>query len=67
VWVYDYRTNVHHTLKQNPLSYESLRDFVAAYKPENRHDRAESERFRRFTYEDLLLRDKVSLDIHLAA
>jgi type I restriction enzyme M protein len=36
LWVYDLRTNMHFTLKQNPLGYEHLQDFIAAYQPENR-------------------------------
>jgi type I restriction enzyme M protein len=63
LWVYDLRTNKHFTLKQNPLRYEDLADFTDVYKPENRHTRDESERFRRFGYDELLQRDKVSLDI----
>ena len=39
VWYYDYRTNVHHTLKRKPLRYEDLADFVSCYNPENRHER----------------------------
>src|SRR5207253_9070310 len=58
LWVYDLRTNMHFTLKQNPLSSEDLKDFIAAYAPENRAGRAESERFRRFTYDNLIQRDK---------
>jgi type I restriction enzyme M protein len=63
LWIYDLRTNTHFTLKQNPLRYEDLQDFVVCYHPENRHDRQETERFRAFTYDELLQRDKVSLDI----
>src|SRR5207249_12258503 len=63
MWVYDLRTNMHFTLKQNPLRYEDLAGFIEAYRPENRNDREESERFRSFTYEELLQRDKVSMDI----
>jgi type I restriction enzyme M protein len=63
VWVYDLRTNVHFTLKQNPLRYEHLEDFVRAYNAENRNERTESERFRPFSYDELLQRDKVSLDL----
>ena len=63
LWVYDLRTNQHFTLKQNPLRYEHLQGFVAAYAPEDRHARVESERFKRFTYDELLQRDKVSLDL----
>jgi type I restriction enzyme M protein len=63
LWIYDFRTNQHFTLKTNPLKREDLNDFVACYHPENRHERKESERFRAFTYDELLKRDKVSLDI----
>jgi type I restriction enzyme M protein len=63
LWVYDLRTNMHFTLKQNPLRHEHLGDFVAAYRAEDRSQRAESERFKPFIYEELLARDKVSLDL----
>jgi type I restriction enzyme M protein len=63
LWIYDFRTNQHFTLKQNPLRREHLHEFVEAYKPGARGEREESERFKRFTYDDLLARDKVSLDI----
>ncbi|MGO9963702.1 MAG: N-6 DNA methylase [Acidimicrobiales bacterium] len=63
LWVYDYRTNVHHTLKQNPLRYEDLADFINAFQTDNRFARVESERFHSFGYDELLQRDKVSLDL----
>jgi type I restriction enzyme M protein len=63
VWIYDFRTNEHFTLKTNPLRRENLDDFVACYKTENRHKRKESERFHCFTYDELVKRDKASLDI----
>ena len=70
VWYYDYRTNVHHTLKQKPLTYAHLEDFVACYKPENRHIREPTwsevtpdGRWRAYSREELLLRDKASLDV----
>ena len=63
LWIYDFRTNQHFTLKTNPLRREDLDDFVACYNPTNRHDRVESERFRAFTYDELMKRDKASLDI----
>jgi type I restriction enzyme M protein len=63
LWIYDFRTNQHFTLKQNPLTYEALGDFIDAYRPANRHDRVESERFRKFSYDELVARDKASLDI----
>jgi hypothetical protein len=54
---------MHFTLKQNPLREEHLRDFVAANSPAARGARAESERFRRFAYDDLIQRDKAGLDL----
>ena len=63
LWIYDLRTNMHFTLKENPLKYEDLEDFIKCYNPENRHQRTETERFKAFTYEDILKRDKTNLDI----
>jgi type I restriction enzyme M protein len=72
LWIYDLRTNVHFTLKENTLKRSDLDDFVACYfggnapggrVPPNRHERKESERFKAFTYEELTKRDKVNLDI----
>ncbi|MBA7596197.1 putative type I restriction enzymeP M protein [subsurface metagenome] len=63
LWIYDLRTNKHFTLKENPLRYEDLKNFTDCYNAENRHDRKETERFKSFTYDDLIRRDKVSLDI----
>ena len=63
LWVYDFRTNQHFTMKQNPLRREHLDEFVDAYKPGNRGKRKESERFKAFTYEEILARDKANLDI----
>jgi len=63
LWIYDLRTNKHFTLKTNPLKYEDLKDFIQCYNPKNRHQREETERFKRFTYDELMQRDKVSLDI----
>src|SRR3989441_499045 len=54
LWIYDFRTNQHFTLKERPLRYEDLADFIRAYNPANRYAREESERFRAFTYEDLV-------------
>jgi type I restriction enzyme M protein len=63
LWVFDLRTNQHFTLRENPLRYEHLKEFIDAYRPDDRMKRVESERFRRFTYEELLQRDKASLDL----
>jgi len=70
IWIYDYRTNVKHTLKKNPLRDSDLDDFVACYNPENRYLRKETYstetpdgRWRKFTYDEIIARDKTSLDI----
>lgn len=39
LWVYDLRTNMHFTLKTNPLKRSDLDEFVACYHPANRHVR----------------------------
>ncbi len=70
LWIYDLRTNRHFTLKTNPLKRTDLDEFVDCYKPENRHYRQPAwskenpdGRWRVFSYEELMQRDKVSLDI----
>jgi type I restriction enzyme M protein len=63
LWIYDLRTNIHFTLKTNTLKYEDLADFIKCYNPENRFNRKETDRFRAFTYNEPMQRDKVSLDI----
>ena len=70
VWIYDFRTNVHFTLKQHPMQYSDLLDFIACYHPENRYERTETwsednpdGRWRKFDIADILARDKTSLDI----
>ena len=70
VWIYDFRTNIHFTLKQNPMSDADLRDFVSCYNPVNRHKRRETYseknpdgRWRKFSVDEILKRDKTSLDI----
>ena len=45
------------------MHYEDLQDFIQCYNPQNRHERAETERYKAFTYEELMQRDKVNLDI----
>lgn len=63
LWIYDFRTNQHFTLKQNMLTRDDLDDFVRCYNPQNRWDRKETDRFKVFTYDDIIKRDKVNLDI----
>lgn len=71
VWYYDLRTNKHFTLKQNPMQLEDLQDFIDCYRPgellakrqETGSEENEDGRWRKFTYEELMARDKVNLDI----
>ena len=42
VWVYDLRTNMHFTLKQHPMTFGDLQDFIQCYNPQNRHERHET-------------------------
>jgi len=63
VWIYDLRTNKNFTLKENPLKFEDLKDFIKCYNPENRFDRKETEQFKCFGYEEILKRDKTNLDV----
>ncbi|MGA9396716.1 MAG: class I SAM-dependent DNA methyltransferase [Anaerolineaceae bacterium] len=70
IWIYDFRTNKNFTLKTNTLKREDLDDFVQCYHAENRFERQASwseenpeGRWRKFTYEELMARDKVNLDI----
>ena len=62
-WIYDLRTNQRFTLKERPMTRADLDDFVACYKSGRRHERAETDRFRRFAHAELIARDKVNLDI----
>lgn len=63
VWVYDLRTNVNLSLVSNPLSAEHLADFEKCFCSEDFSERKESERFRAFSAEEILARDKANLDI----
>ena len=70
VWIYDLRTNMHFTLKKNPMSDKDLEDFVKSYNPENIHDRVPTwtkenpeGRWRKYDIDEIMARDKKSLDI----
>jgi type I restriction enzyme M protein len=71
LWSYDLRTNEHFTLKANPLKRADLDEFVKCYNPADRHTRKATwnekknpdGRWRAYSYDDLVGRDKASLDI----
>ena len=70
LWVYDLRTNMHFTLKTTPFRRDDMNEFVKCFNPENRNRRKATwgeenpdGRWRAYDYEELLKRDKVSLDL----
>ena len=70
MWVYDLRTNVHFTLKQKPIQRSDFDEFVECYRPGTTHRRKPTwsednpdGRWRCYSYEELLKRDKLSLDL----
>ena len=68
IWFYDYRTDVKHTLATNKLQRHHLDGFVACYTANPRvetynEDTARDGRWRKYEVEDILARDKTSLDI----
>jgi len=70
VWINDYRTNIKHTLKTNPLAFDDLKNFMACDNPADRHKRkatwsekSPEGRWRKYTYAEIIARDKASLDI----
>ena len=71
IWFYDYRTGIKHTLATNKLERHHLDDFVTCYNAGNLEGRKETYdadnnpqgRWRKYPVDDILTRDKTSLDI----
>ena len=70
VWVYDLRTNKRFTLKTRRMTCADLDEFVACYRPGARHareptwsERTPEGRWRPYSYDEIVDRDKVSLDL----
>jgi len=70
LWIYDLRTNKHFTLKTDPLKREDLDEFVQLYNPANRFDLMPTwnagnpeGRWRAYEIDELMARDKASVDI----
>ncbi len=70
LWMYDLRTNQNFTLKERPLVRADLDEFVRCFNPANRHERTPTwseddpqGRWRAYTYDDVMARDKANLDI----
>ncbi|MCA9651571.1 MAG: SAM-dependent DNA methyltransferase [Myxococcales bacterium] len=70
LWVYDLRTNQHFTLKTKRMKRTDLDEFVECFNPKNRNKRKATwseenpeGRWRSFGYDELVARDKCSLDL----
>ncbi len=63
LWIYDLRTNMHFTPKNNPLKYANLYDFVSCYNRANRQQREQTRRFKPFSYNEITARDRTDMDI----
>jgi len=63
VWVYDLRSNQNFSLRQNPIRSEDLADFVQSHHADDRSRRKVTALFRRFTYAEIMTRDRANLDI----
>jgi type I restriction enzyme M protein len=63
LWVYDLRSDRSFSLRQNPICSEDLVDFIQCYNADDRTGRKETARFRRFTYAEIIARDKANLDL----
>ena len=70
VWFYDYRTEIKHTLATNPIRRHHLDDFIACYQPNKIAARTETYsadnpngRWRKYSFDEIVARDKTSLDI----
>ncbi len=65
IWIYDLRTNRSFSIRQNPIRTEDLTDFIQCYCAADQAQRKETAHFRRFTYSEIIARDKANLDIQL--
>ena len=63
LWIYDLRTNQSFTPRERPITDDDLKDFIQVYQAAKRSNREETERFKCFSYADIMNRDKASLDI----
>ena len=71
IWFFDYRTGVKHTIATKPMQRHHLDEFVQCYNNGDIAHRAETYnaesnpngRWRKYSVEDVLKRDKTSLDI----
>lgn len=78
VWIYDFRTNVHKTQKENKLTREDFSEFVSLFSANDQKmrtstwkethstdgdGRGPNGRWREYKYDEVIARDKTNLDI----
>ena len=63
LWAYDLRSFQKFSLRQNPIESGDLEDFVKCYRADNLTSRKQSAHFRKFTYAEIIARDKANLDL----
>jgi type I restriction enzyme M protein len=63
LWIYDLRTNQHFTLKTNTLKRADLDDLLQAIRQRAAKNAKRQAASKPFTYDELIKRDKASLDI----
>lgn len=70
VWFYDYRTNIQHSFRRNPLQSECLTEFISCYHAKNRtmcnalwSEQNPLGRWKKIDYAEIIVRDKCNLDV----
>jgi type I restriction enzyme M protein len=70
IWFYDYRTNIRHSLKKNPLRIDDLHEFINCYCSQDKSQRKETwsktnenGRWKEISYDQLIAREKTNFDV----
>jgi len=70
IWFYDYRTNIQHSFRKNPLQSDCLAEFVSCYHAKNRSQckaawgvQNPTGRWKKIDYTEIMARDKCNLDV----
>ncbi|HEV2523965.1 MAG TPA: class I SAM-dependent DNA methyltransferase [Gammaproteobacteria bacterium] len=70
IWFYDYRTNIQHSFRKNPLQSECLAEFISCYHAKNRSqckatwsEKNSTGRWKKIDYAEIMARDKCNLDV----
>jgi len=70
IWFYDYRTNIQHSFRKNPIQSDCLAEFISCYHAKNRSQcnatwsiRNPTGRWKKIDYAEIMARDKCNLDV----